>query len=265
MSWPSSASSSRSTTSSTLTVSTLPPYLPLIRRHNKAKVVLRLHNAEYLIWERLAQGATGPKRLYLSMLAKRLKRYEMNCINAYDLVLAISQADASLYRSLGCIRPVYVHPFGVDVHSIPETPLPQTNTAYHLGAMDWLPNQESVDWLLEKVWPLVHTALPQLKLCLAGRNTPQRYLIGNWPGVTVLGEVPDAAAFEQDKSFLLVPLQSGGGVRIKIFQGMAQGKVVITTPVGIEGIEATDGKEALLATTPRDLRRKNNLRSHAPP
>lgn len=229
----------------------LTPYVPFIRRHSNAKMVLRMHNPEYRIWERLAAQEAQPlKRWYLKKLAAQMKAFEQRHCNDYDLLLSLSKEDEAVYRALGCTQPMYLHPFGVDVAATPFLPAPQPVSVYHIGAMDWLPNQESVDWLLDNVWPIVHQRLPHLTLHLAGRNMPEKYLSGNWPGVLVAGEVPDALAFEKDKSLLVVPLLSGGGVRIKIYKGMAMGKCIITTPVGVEGIEATPGKEVLLAATP---------------
>ena len=236
----------------------LTPYVHTIKTHSKAKISIRQHNIEYRIWERLAlQERNFIKRKYLRILANRLKQFELQHINDYDLVLAISKQDQQLYRELGCRVPVYLHPFGVNIAAIPYLPgATDPVSLYHIGAMDWLPNQESVNWLLEKVMPLLQKQLPNIRLYLAGRNMPEYYFQNKWNNVEVLGEVPDAQAFESDKTLLLVPLQSGGGVRIKIFQGMAMGKCIITTSVGVEGIDAKDGEHILIADTPEAFAEK---------
>ncbi|PSK94755.1 glycosyltransferase family 4 protein [Taibaiella chishuiensis] len=236
----------------------LVPYIPVIRQYSKAKVVIRQHNIEYRIWERLAAQAGNPlKKWYLRLLARRLKQFELRHLDDYDLILPISEADLQLLQALGVRKPMFLHPFGIDMAHIPYCPATeQPLSLYHIGAMDWLPNQESVNWLLEQVMPLVSRELPCIKLHLAGRNMPEYYLKNTWPNVVVAGEVPDAMAFERDKSMLLVPLLSGGGVRIKIFQGMAMGKTIVTTPVGLEGIEARDGQDVLVAETPEAFARK---------
>ncbi|MFT4060802.1 MAG: glycosyltransferase family 4 protein [Edaphocola sp.] len=227
----------------------LVPYVATIRKYSKAKVVLRQHNIEFRIWERLAAKTTNPlKKWYLDLLARRLKKYELEHLADYDLVLPISKEDEAFFRQLGTGSPTFLHPFGIDVSKIPFSPSTKEPVSlYHIGAMDWLANRESVDWLLEKVVPQLAERMPGLKLHLAGRNMPEKYLQLTMPNVVVHGEVPDAAAFEQDKSVLLVPLQSGGGVRIKIFQAMALGKAIVTTSVGVEGIEAVSGKHLFIA------------------
>ena len=236
----------------------LVPYIPVIRQYSKAKVVIRQHNIEYRIWERLAAQAANPvKRWYLNLLARRLKKFELEHLQDYDLILPISATDEQSLLELGAKKPMFLHPFGIDIADIPFVPADTMPLSlYHIGAMDWLPNQESVNWLLERVMPIINRELPDTKLYLAGRNMPEYYTRNKWPNVIIAGEVPDAQEFEKDKSILLVPLLSGGGVRIKIFQGMAMGKTIITTPVGLEGIEARDGRDVWIADSPETFARK---------
>jgi len=232
----------------------LTAYIPIIRQYSKAKISIRQHNVEFRIWERLAAGNRGLKKWYLTQLAKQLKQYELQHLNDYDLILAISKQEEMTFKELGARIPIMVHPFGIAVKKIPFQPSWQPPlSVYHIGAMDWLPNQQSVNWLLEKVWPQVVKVVPEARLFLAGRNMPPFYRQRKWPQVEVVGEVPDAASFESDKSILVVPLLSGGGVRIKIFQGMAMGKAVVTTTIGLEGIEAEGGKEVLVADQAGDF------------
>jgi glycosyltransferase involved in cell wall biosynthesis len=233
----------------------LTPYVALIRKYSKAQVVIRQHNVEFKIWERLAEKEKNPfRKWYLNLLTRRLKAFELTHLNDYDLLLPISGVDARLLEHLGCKKPIFIHPFGIDTDTIPYLPAATAPMSlYHIGSMDWLPNQEGIHYFLEQIMPKITKALPDLQLYLAGRNMPAYYFTNHWKNVVVLGEVADALAFERDKSVLVVPLLSGGGVRIKIFQAMAMGKTVITTSVGAEGIEARPGEELIIAETPQDF------------
>ena len=228
----------------------LTPYLPLIRKYSNAPVFLRAHNVEHLIWKRVAQSERTPlKRSYLKHLSLTLRAYECEHINEYDGVIPITNKDAAVLRELGCRKPMEAIPFGVqpaDVASVPVEP----NTLYHLGSMDWIPNQEGVQWFLDKVWPKVHQMLPQLTLYLAGRKMPEEMMNLHVEGVRVVGEVPDAMAFMASKQINVVPLLSGSGIRVKIIEALSAGKVVVTTSIGAEGINYTDGKDLLIADTP---------------
>lgn len=231
----------------------LTPYVPLIRKHSKAKVMLRAHNVEHLIWKRVAQSCTNPfKRWYLKHLSLTLRAYELEHFNDYDGIVCITRNDADCFRSNGCRKPVTVIPFGVEFEDLPHVEA-EPDSLFHIGAMDWLPNQESVRWLLEEVWPVVHAQVPQAKLYLAGRKMPERWMKATIDGVSVVGEVPDAMYFIGSKKINVVPLLSGSGIRVKIIEAMSVGKTVITTSVGAQGIDYTDGVNLLIANTPQEF------------
>ena len=228
----------------------LTPYLPLIRKYSQAKVILRAHNVEHLIWKHVAQSTRNYfKRWYLKHLSLTLRAYELEHVGNYDGVVCITRDDADIFRQLGCRRPVTAIPFGIAPHPSSHTPV-EPASLFHLGAMDWLPNQEGVDWLLDSVWPLVHQRVPSATLYLAGRKMPPRLLSRHQEGVAVLGEVDDANAFIASKQINVVPLLSGSGIRVKIIEAMALGKAVVSTSVGARGIEYTDGENLLIANTP---------------
>lgn len=227
------------------------PYLDTIREHSKAKVVLRSQNIEYSIWERLAAASGNPiKRRYLHLLAKRLKKFELSVQNRFDAILPITQVDLKGYQRDGCSIPLYHVPFGIDLEKYkPDRSVIDFPSVFHLGAMDWRPNADGIKWILEEVWPSIHAAFPMLKFYLAGRNMPEWMLQLRQPGVLVEGEVPDAQAFLNSKGIMVVPLSSGGGMRVKIIEGMALGKTIISTTIGAEGIDYTEGKDILIADT----------------
>lgn len=231
----------------------LTPYVPIIRRHSDAKVVLRAHNVEHTIWQRVAQSERNPfKKWYLKHLSLTLAAYEREHLNDYDAVVSITNNDAQKMREMGCRRPMLSIPFGIT----PETDVQvdeEPDSLFHLGSMDWMPNQEGVRWFLKQVWPLIHQSMPQLTLYLAGRKMPDDLMRLQQEGVKVVGEVPDAMYFIASKQINVVPLLSGSGIRVKIIEAMSAGKVVVTTSIGAEGIGCTDGKNVLIADTPQQF------------
>lgn len=231
----------------------LTPYVPLIRKYSDAKVMLRAHNVEHLIWKRVAQSCLNPlKKWYLKHLSLTLRAYELEHVNDYDGIVCITKNDADYFRQSGCRKPVSVIPFGVEPEDVPHVEV-EPDSLFHIGAMDWLPNQESIRWLLEVVWPVVHREVPQAKLYLAGRKMPERWMKARIEGVSVVGEVPDAMYFIGSKKINVVPLLSGSGIRVKIIEAMSVGKTVITTTVGAQGIDYTDGVNLLIANTPEEF------------
>lgn len=230
------------------------PYIATIRRFSKAKVVLRSHNLEYIIWERVAEGTKNPaKKAYLKYLSKKLKDYELNVITQMDGIVSISEEDAEKYRSLGLKKPLVNIPFGIDLEKYTGERKSSELALFHLGAMDWRPNIEGLLWFLDEVWPKVHQAHPDLKFYLAGRNMPEMLLNTNLPNVHVLGEVPSAIDFMNSKQIMIVPLLSAGGIRVKIIEGMALNRNVISTSIGAEGINAIPGRDLQIADTPQEF------------
>jgi glycosyltransferase involved in cell wall biosynthesis len=225
------------------------PYLPLIRRKSHAKVILRSHNIEHLIWKRLADGETNTlRRKYLRLLTERLKSYEESHLNKFDAIAAITPGDAAYFRSSGCTKPVVHVPFGIDLKPCRSTPVNKASV-FFIGAMDWLPNQESVRWILDNLWEKLHALHPEVTFYIAGRQMPRWLLDLKKPNVVITPDVPDAEVYIADKSILLAPFFSGGGMRVKFIEAMAQKKTVITTTIGAEGIEGRDGEHFLIAET----------------
>lgn len=237
----------------------LAPYISTIRANTKACIVLRSHNVEYEIWKRVMHNTSSlAKKWYLGLLTRRLKAFEVARLNEYDLLAAITARDLAFYRHLGCTLPACVVPIGLEMSrytdilkkkrlEIGQNSQNQSPTCSFIGSLDWLPNVEGVRWLLDKVWAMVVAEIPTAILHIAGRNTPDWLLDGHWPNVYILGEVEDAAEFIAEHDIMLVPLHSGGGMRVKILEGMALRRLIISTTLGIEGIGATHEQEALIA------------------
>jgi glycosyltransferase involved in cell wall biosynthesis len=189
------------------------------------------------------------KRWYIKHLALTLRAYEREHVNDFDGVVSITDNDADYFRSEGCRKPIVTIPFAITPVSV-DGVAEQPGTLFHLGSMDWLPNQEGVRWFLDRVWPLIHSQMPSLTLNLAGRRMSDQLLNLQLEGVHIVGEVPDAATFIASKQINVVPLLSGSGIRVKIIEAMSQGKAVVTTTVGAQGIGAVDGRHLLIADTP---------------
>lgn len=231
----------------------LAPYVPVIRRHSQAPIFLRAHNVENQIWHRIAQSERNPfKKWYIKHLALTLAAYEREHINDFDGVVSITDNDAEYFRANGCRKSIVTIPFAI-TPAYEASQLEESATLFHLGSMDWLPNQEGVRWFLDQVWPLVHSQIPSVTLFLAGRKMPDDLLNLHLEGVNVVGEVPDAASFIASKQINVVPLLSGSGIRVKIIEAMSMGKVVITTTRGAQGIPCTDGENLLIADTPQQF------------
>jgi len=232
----------------------LAEYLPLIRSTSSARVIQRLHNIEYEVWQRVAGETTNPlTRFYLRNLAQRIRKYEHQVWHDFDLLLPITVADEQTIRATGCNTPIHTTPFGIDMSRLPDHAPAERWDGYHIGAMDWLPNLDAINWFIRDIWPGVHQMEPEFSFYFAGRNMPEQFTSYQSEGLHCMGEVADADAFISDKKILIVPLRSGGGIRVKTLEAMAAGKIVISTRTGIQGIEARDREHFLEVATPKEF------------
>lgn len=231
------------------------PYIPTIKSLSKAKVVLRAHNVEHKIWERISKNTKNPiKKRYINLLAKRLKNFEIEVFKTIDGIAAMTRVDENDFKSLGFKKKITAIPTGyiIDTEKVNNRPV-EENSIFHIASMDWLPNVEGVDWFLDNVWPRINQSKTNGTLYLAGREMPDSYFNLKIPNVNVVGKVKSAKEFYLSKKIMIVPVLSGSGMRIKIIEGMALGKVIISTTIGAEGINCTSGKNIIIADNPEDF------------
>ena len=233
------------------------PYIPVIRQYSQARIVLRTHNIEHLIWQRMARNEQNPvKKWALKTFSKQMKRYECSLGNMIDAFATISMPDYQFFKTLYDTIPGTVIPFGINVEDYEpeEDYMPSDKPElFHIGSMDWMPNIEGVEWFLDEVWPRVLSEFPEVTFTIAGRKIPAEIIERNERNVLVAGEVESANEFMLSKDIMIVPILAGSGIRVKIIEGMALGKVVITTSIGAEGLDVENGKNILIADTPEEF------------
>lgn len=227
-------------------------YLPVIRKRSNARVSLRTHNVEHLIWLKKSQNEQRPLfRWYLKDMAARLERFEMMVAEKVDCLVAISPVDEEHFRSRLNSLPMVTIPAGLDLDGYPVTPVAPRPEIFFIGALDWLPNQEGLRWFLDEVLESLIAEVPELVLHVAGRNAPEPFEKElQRKGVVYHGEVEDSRAFMQSYRVMVAPLLTGSGIRIKILESMALGRPVVTTGSGIEGIPAVNNRDVFVADDP---------------
>ncbi|WP_316785636.1 glycosyltransferase family 4 protein [Pedobacter frigiditerrae] len=233
------------------------PYLDIVKANSKAKLIYRAHNIEFDVWERLAaREQFKPRKKYLEFLSRRLKVYETEQINRFHQVFSISEPDRQNILLMGCQTRLDVFPVAIDFEKynvdVTKTSFP---TLFHLGAMDWRPNKEGLEWFLDEIWPDIEKLSGELRFYIAGRNMQKQFFDYDSENLIVEGEIFDAVEFMNSKAIMIVPLLSGSGMRVKIIEGMAMQKCIIATSMAAEGINCKNGKDILIADTPDEFYR----------
>ena len=236
-----------------LETSYLNAYIPVIRKYSKALIAMRAHNVEYEIWERLAKNTPiGLKKWYFKHISKKLREFEKQYLEQYDLLVTFTDRDLSTYRKMGYYNGATLSPIGLNLGQYVQQDVSRSNGPKFafIGALDWLPNLEGLSWLVDKVWPHILAKYPHAELHIAGRKTPSEVFSLAKDSIIIHGEVQDSKIFLNQFPIILVPLFSGSGMRVKILEAMALGRIVIATSVAVEGIPVTDGVEFFLADDP---------------
>ncbi|HEX7974235.1 MAG TPA: glycosyltransferase family 4 protein [Anaerolineales bacterium] len=236
----------------------------------RSQLVLDEHNAYFQIFQRLASGERNPvKRLVFEREWRALKRYEARLCTQFDHLVTVTPEDREILRTLmdggrsekAAQMPIVTIPICVDTQGVrPVAGRPGLKDVLHLGTMFWPPNIEGVLWFAQQVWPLVRTRLPEATFTIAGKNPPPEVKAlegskdkGSDTGVRVLGYVSDPAPVLDGAGAFIVPLLSGGGMRVKIVDAWRWGLPVISTRIGAEGIEYKEGENVLIADQPADF------------
>ena len=219
--------------------------------------VLFTHNVESEIWRRHADTHSNAivRRLYGTQY-QRMLRFEESTLQRFDGILTVSQSDRDTFMRLypdAQEKPMWIVPTGVDTeYFAPHPPAPAAEPQLvFTGSMDWLPNEDAMQFFCRDVLPLVRAAEPRVTLSIVGRApTPAvRALAG--ADVVVTGTVDDVRPFMREAAVYVVPLRIGGGTRLKIFEAMAMGSPVVSTTIGAEGLPITHGIHALIADGPQ--------------
>jgi glycosyltransferase involved in cell wall biosynthesis len=232
------------------------PYLATIRKNTKAKLIYRAHNIEHQVWQRLAQQKSDPfKKWYLNLLARRVKTYELELLNKFDGIVVFTGQDKTSMQSFGAKIPLRVLPIGVDLSKYQPNPdKTEYPSLFFLGSLDWLPNREGIEWFLERFHKEIIDGDLKVKFYVAGNSIPEDFDEYEVPGkVFIQGEVDNALEFVNSKSIMIVPLLSGGGMRVKIVEGMAMQKCIISTTIGAEGINFLDGENIIIANNTNEF------------
>lgn len=225
-------------------------YLELVQEVSpQSKTLLRAHNVEHRIWSRIAANGSGVKKWYLNIQSRRLARRELEVFRKVDCNVFISDTDKKeALRLLGETDAHKQEAIGTGMDLIQNRDRSFTYQFYHLGSLDWAPNVEGLEWFLKEVWPKMSEMHDEIHFSIAGRNMPDEMFKWNEASkVDVFGEVDSIHDFTLNNDVLVVPLLSGSGIRIKILEAMASGKIVISTRIGAEGLGVKHLQNVLLA------------------
>lgn len=232
-----------------------------VPRNLDCATVLFQHNVEAMIWKRHHEVQTNAARkAYLFRQWRKMFDFEAKTCPRFDCVVAVSREDREMMQQQYHVENVYDVPTGVDTEFFRPSTSGRTrarkpHNLVFTGSMDWLPNEDAIRYFTEQIMPRIKRDVPGVTLTVVGRN-PYPGLVElskRDPSVVVTGRVDDVRPFMEEAAVYIVPLRIGGGTRLKIYEGMAMEKAIVSTSIGAEGLPVVDGREIVLADTPESF------------
>jgi polysaccharide biosynthesis protein PslH len=217
--------------------------------------VMFTHNVEAEIFERHAARERGIWRLVWADQSRKMERLERSSLNRYDNVVAVSERDRSALASRYWLKVVESIDTGVDldffgVNGGEPDPGVDGGTLVFVATMSWAANVEGIHFLLDEVWPLLVAARPKVRAVIIGRDPPASLaekVRARGLDVKLTGFVEDIRPYVAAANVYVIPLFVGSGTRIKAFEAMAMGRPVVSTGLGVEGLDVRYEAEFLRA------------------
>ena len=220
--------------------------------------VLFQHNVESVLWRRqAAHELNAIKRRLFALEAAKMERYERKTVRRFQRVIAVSDSDRREMASMTDPHRISVVPTGVDLEQYRAAAGFEAGrpVVTFLGSMDWEANIDAVDYFVRDMWPSILAEVPDAIFRIVGRSPHSRVQRLASASVEVTGTVPSVIDYLRDTAVLVVPLRIGGGTRLKIFEAMAAGRAIVSTSIGAEGLDVSNGRDIVLSDTPHEFAR----------
>jgi polysaccharide biosynthesis protein PslH len=223
--------------------------------HCAVPVVLDEHNIESELLARTAGEERAPlRRLFNRLECRKVRREERSAWRRADACIFTSEREAEIVRGLLPGHHIAVVPNGVDIEYFrPTAAPPAPESIVFTGLMSYRPNVDGAVWFVEEVLPRIRAARPTASFTIAGARPPRGVLRLVGPGVQVTGELPDMRPVIAEAAVLVAPLRMGSGTRLKVVEGLAMGKAMVSTSLGCEGISVQDGEHLRMADSPEQF------------
>lgn len=208
-----------------------------------------LHNIESMIMQRTYEQSSSFRKLLAYVEWRKYRNHEVINCRKFTARIVTSTSDAKALNELATDLDSIVIPNGVDTEYFKSTTMVDNSTnIVFVGTINYFPNIDGLNYFLNHIWPLVKCATPNAKLTIVGRNPPSaiKCLPERDISIAVTGTVDDVRIYYESAAAVVVPLKVSGGTRLKVLEAMAMEKAIVSTSIGAEGIDVTDGQNILL-------------------
>lgn len=216
------------------------------------------HNAVWTIWQRMRENAPWFLKPVYKIEENRIKRYEGMLVEQFSHTMAVIKPDREALlqgvddgKAAAIVKRISVIPIAIDTAALqPTQRQPDSTNIMTLGSLHYPPNADGIRWFLNEVFPLVQAQAPGVTLTIIGKNPPADFVQAAAQSpetIQVTGYVTNLTPYMEAAALMVVPVRAGGGMRVRLLEAFARAMPAVTTTVGLEGIEATHGREVLVA------------------
>ncbi|MCJ7535285.1 MAG: glycosyltransferase family 4 protein [Anaerolineales bacterium] len=224
------------------------------------------HNAVWTIVERMKENAPWFLKPIAGWEAQRIKHYEGGIVSHFEHTLAVTEPDRlALEDAVASVSDhpgnhsdsITVVPIAVDTQVLqPVQRSPGSKNILTLGTLHYPPNADGIRWFANEVFPLIQAREPEVTLTIIGKNPPADFYQlqdKNPQAIKITGYVEDLTPYFEQAAVMVIAVRAGGGMRVRILEAFARGMPVVTTTVGLEGIDANPGEHVLVEDTPQEF------------
>lgn len=233
-------------------------YGSFIKKEYNFPVLLQEQNIENMIMKRFYKNQRNIfVKFYAYLQYRKLYKYESKICEIFDRCFMITKNDEDIIKKMNSKIKTSIIPAGVDTsYFYPIEIKEEEYSLVSVASMNWLPNIEGIHWFCKEILPLVIRKIPKVKLYVVGKDPPNsiRYLSNQH--ITITGFAEDVREYIAKGQIFIVPLKTGSGMRIKILNSLAMGKAIVSTSIGCEGIEVTDGENIFIADSKEEFAEK---------
>lgn len=231
-----------------------------IKVPKRTGLILDTHNIEYLVYSKYALLTKNPfLKLFMKLESEKLKWYELSSYKKFDKCIVFSALDRDNILKLTKASNIVINPAPIEIIDRQRNDfLPasneEENVILYFGNFRYIANDDAIRFFCENIFPIVKTRLPNVKFIIAGQF-PSKYVLalGKDPNIKITGFVQNMKDLLKKASLVIVPLRIGGGTRIKILEAWTAGKAVVSTSIGAEGVDVTEGEDIVIADSAEDF------------
>lgn len=234
------------------------PYSIYLRHVTGLPRVAVAHNLESSIWRGYVEKTSNPlKRAYIAHQYRKVIAFEDDIFSWLDGLVTVSPLELDEVRRRFPKLNTSLVDNGVDTaYFAPGSEPEESDLITFCGSMDWRPNQDAIQYMIEEIMPRLRQLIEPVRLLVVGRQPPEWLVaLGHKHGVEFTGSVEDVRPYVRRSALSVVPLRIGGGSRLKILEALSMKKAVVSTTLGAEGLALTPDEHITIADQPDQFAR----------